>query len=102
MRSSIRQVLLESSLEGQKQGLGKKRNFVETIEVQIGLKVSNFCSCCDPERELTVRPTTPSVTSVSRVPSSCPTFPVPACSSAFSPTPWTLTVLSSSTRSSPS
>lgn len=42
VRSSIRQVLLESSLEGQKQGLGKKRNFVETIEVQIGLKVSNF------------------------------------------------------------
>lgn len=44
MRSSIRQVLLESSLEGQKQGLGKKRNFVETIEVQIGLKVSSFCN----------------------------------------------------------
>lgn len=44
VRSSIRQVLLESSLEGQKQGLGKKRNFVETIEVQIGLKVSNFCN----------------------------------------------------------
>ena len=38
VRSSIKTVLLESSLEGQKEGLGKKRNFVETIELQIGLK----------------------------------------------------------------
>jgi large subunit ribosomal protein L10Ae len=45
VRSSIKVLLKESSLEGQKEGLGKKRNFVETIELQIGLK--NY----DPQRD---------------------------------------------------
>lgn len=45
MRSSVKVLLKESSLEGQKEGLGKKRNFVETIELQIGLK--NY----DPQRD---------------------------------------------------
>lgn len=39
VRTAIRDVLYQSSLEGQKAGSGfKKRNFVETIELQIGLK----------------------------------------------------------------
>lgn len=41
VRASIREILHQSSLEGQKAGLGKKRNFVETLELQIGLKVSS-------------------------------------------------------------
>ncbi|BEI85041.1 hypothetical protein CcaverHIS002_0504420 [Cutaneotrichosporon cavernicola] len=45
VRSSIKVLLKESSLEGQREGLGKKRNFVETIELQIGLK--NY----DPQRD---------------------------------------------------
>ncbi|CAK9781287.1 60s ribosomal protein l1-a [Cutaneotrichosporon oleaginosum] len=45
VRSSIKVLLKESSLEGQKEGVGKKRNFVETIELQIGLK--NY----DPQRD---------------------------------------------------
>lgn len=44
MRSSIKTLLSQSSLEGQKEGTGKKRNFVETIELQIGLKVSFYTS----------------------------------------------------------
>ncbi|BEJ15974.1 hypothetical protein CspeluHIS016_0208430 [Cutaneotrichosporon spelunceum] len=45
VRSSIKVLLKESSLEGQREGLGKKRNFIETIELQIGLK--NY----DPQRD---------------------------------------------------
>lgn len=45
VRSSIKTILSESSLEGQKNGTGKKRNFVETVELQIGLK--NY----DPQRD---------------------------------------------------
>ncbi len=41
----VKTVLHESSLEGQAAGVGKKRNFVETIELQIGLK--NY----DPQRD---------------------------------------------------
>lgn len=45
VRSMVKTVLHESSLEGQAAGVGKKRNFVETIELQIGLK--NY----DPQRD---------------------------------------------------
>ncbi|KAJ9100745.1 hypothetical protein QFC19_005484 [Naganishia cerealis] len=51
VRSSIKTVLFESSLEAHKQKnedgslAGKKRNFIETIELQIGLK--NY----DPQRD---------------------------------------------------
>ncbi|KAL7424513.1 60S ribosomal protein L10A [Cryptotrichosporon argae] len=45
VRSSIKTLLNQSSLDGQKAGEGKKRNFVETIELQIGLK--NY----DPQRD---------------------------------------------------
>lgn len=45
MRGSIRTVLDQSSLETHKEAGGKKRNFVETIELQIGLK--NY----DPQRD---------------------------------------------------
>jgi hypothetical protein len=38
VRQSIKTILYESSLEGQKAGEGKKRNFVETVELSIGLK----------------------------------------------------------------
>lgn len=51
VRSSIKTVLYESSLEASKaknddgSNAGKKRNFIETIELQIGLK--NY----DPQRD---------------------------------------------------
>lgn len=45
VRGSIRTVLDQSSLENHKEAGGKKRNFVETIELQIGLK--NY----DPQRD---------------------------------------------------
>lgn len=38
VRASLREVLKQSSLEAAKEGTGKKRNFVETVELQIGLK----------------------------------------------------------------
>ncbi|KAL1411329.1 60S ribosomal protein L1-B [Vanrija pseudolonga] len=45
VRASLREVLKQSSLEAAKEGTGKKRNFVETVELQIGLK--NY----DPQRD---------------------------------------------------
>jgi hypothetical protein len=42
VRQSIKTILYESSLEGQKAGEGKKRNFVETVELSIGLKGEYF------------------------------------------------------------
>ena len=51
VRTTVKTLLMQSSLEGQAQKnddgttVGKKRNFVETIELQIGLK--NY----DPQRD---------------------------------------------------
>jgi large subunit ribosomal protein L10Ae len=45
VRTSIKTLLSQSSLETHKEAGGKKRNFVETIELQIGLK--NY----DPQRD---------------------------------------------------
>lgn len=45
VRSSVKTLLYQSSVEGQKAGEGKHRNFVETIELQVGLK--NY----DPQRD---------------------------------------------------
>ncbi len=45
VRSSIKTLVAQSSLEHHKEEGGKKRNFVETIELQIGLK--NY----DPQRD---------------------------------------------------
>ncbi|RSH83484.1 uncharacterized protein EHS24_007170 [Apiotrichum porosum] len=39
VRASIKTLLHESSLEGQKAGEGKKRNFVETVELQARISV---------------------------------------------------------------
>lgn len=45
VRSSIKTLLAQSSLDTYKEAGGKKRNFVETVELQIGLK--NY----DPQRD---------------------------------------------------
>ena len=45
VRTSIKTLLSQSSLETHKEAGGKKRNFIETIELQIGLK--NY----DPQRD---------------------------------------------------
>lgn len=45
VRSSIKTLLAQSSLDTHKEAGGKKRNFVETVELQIGLK--NY----DPQRD---------------------------------------------------
>jgi large subunit ribosomal protein L10Ae len=45
VRQSVKTLLAQSSLDTYKEAGGKKRNFVETIELQIGLK--NY----DPQRD---------------------------------------------------
>ncbi|KAI9637355.1 60s ribosomal protein l1-a [Dioszegia hungarica] len=45
VRSSVKTLVSQSSLETHKEAGGKKRNFIETIELQIGLK--NY----DPQRD---------------------------------------------------
>jgi large subunit ribosomal protein L10Ae len=45
VRSSVKTVLAQSGEETWKEAGGKKRNFIETIELQIGLK--NY----DPQRD---------------------------------------------------
>ena len=45
VRTSIKTLLAQSSLDTHKEAGGKKRNFVETVELQIGLK--NY----DPQRD---------------------------------------------------
>ena len=45
MRQSVKTLLAQSSLETHKEAGGKKRNFIETVELQIGLK--NY----DPQRD---------------------------------------------------
>ena len=45
VRSSVKTVLAQSGEETYKEAGGKKRNFIETIELQVGLK--NY----DPQRD---------------------------------------------------
>ena len=45
VRQSVKTLLAQSSLETHKEAGGKKRNFIETVELQIGLK--NY----DPQRD---------------------------------------------------
>lgn len=92
VRTSVKTVLAQSGEETYKEAGGKKRNFIETIELQIGLKnydpqrdkrfVSSSILLCPREKELTW---------CSRVLSNSPMFPVLEWLFAFLPMLWTLT-----------